>query len=187
MATMVVQLGLATMPLGMERNAPALASGTTSGTSGSMRQAEELSMTVAPAATSRGARRATRRPERSTGRGRCRRGRPSRHPPRRLHRRPTGGSSRRSGPRRDTAWTPPGNGARPGWRAEPHPPAQSLQRWRSAPANCTGRPGGRRPGDQTSSGRRPSSARPSVSSSAYSRSPPTGSPLASRETTTPAG
>src|SRR5271163_529495 len=55
MATMVVQLGLATMPLGMERNSPALASGTTRGTSGSMRQADELSITVAPAATSRGA------------------------------------------------------------------------------------------------------------------------------------
>src|ERR1700679_1420583 len=55
MATMVVQLGLATMPLGMERSSAALASGTTRGTSGSMRQAEELSITVAPAATSRGA------------------------------------------------------------------------------------------------------------------------------------
>ena len=55
MATMVVQLGLATMPLGMERSSAALASGTTRGTSGSMRQAEELSTTVAPAATSRGA------------------------------------------------------------------------------------------------------------------------------------
>src|SRR5271154_1705046 len=55
MATMVVQLGLATMPLGMERSSAALASGTTRGTSGSMRQAEELSMTMAPAAASRGA------------------------------------------------------------------------------------------------------------------------------------
>ena len=33
--------------------------------------------------------------------------------------------------------------------------------------------------------RRPSNARPSVTSSAYSRSPPTGSPLASRETASP--
>src|SRR5258708_10861926 len=55
MATMGVQLGLATMPLGMERSSAALASGTTRGTSGSMRQAEELSITIAPAATSRGA------------------------------------------------------------------------------------------------------------------------------------
>src|ERR1700722_5498093 len=55
MATMVVQLGLATIPLGMVRSSAALASGTTSGTSGSMRQAEELSITMAPAATSRGA------------------------------------------------------------------------------------------------------------------------------------
>src|SRR5580658_1673746 len=55
MATMVGQLGLATMPLGMERSSAALASGTTSGTSGSMRQAEELSITMAQAATSRGA------------------------------------------------------------------------------------------------------------------------------------
>ena len=35
--------------------------------------------------------------------------------------------------------------------------------------------------------RRPSNARPSVTSSAYSRSPPTGSPLASRETARPIG
>ncbi len=55
MATMVVQLGLATMPLGMERSSAALASGTTRGTSGSMRHAEELSITMAPAATNRGA------------------------------------------------------------------------------------------------------------------------------------
>src|SRR3954467_13149681 len=46
---MVEQLGLATMPLGMWRRASALTSGTTSGTSGSMRQALELSMTMAPA------------------------------------------------------------------------------------------------------------------------------------------
>ena len=37
------------MPLGMCRRASALTSGTTSGTSGSMRQALELSMTMAPA------------------------------------------------------------------------------------------------------------------------------------------
>ena len=54
MATMVVQFGLATIPLGMERSAAAFASGTTSGTSGSRRQAEELSITVAPAPASRG-------------------------------------------------------------------------------------------------------------------------------------
>src|SRR6187551_3127476 len=46
---MVEQLGLATMPLGMFFRASALTSGTTSGTSGSMRQALELSMTTAPA------------------------------------------------------------------------------------------------------------------------------------------
>ena len=55
MAAMVVQLGLATMPLGMWSRAWALTSGTTSGTSGSMRQADELSMTMAPAAATRGA------------------------------------------------------------------------------------------------------------------------------------
>ena len=55
MATMVVQFGLATMPLGMWCSASALASGTTSGTSGSRRQADELSMTMAPAAARRGA------------------------------------------------------------------------------------------------------------------------------------
>ena len=55
MATMVVQLGLATMPLGMRARAAALTSGTTRGTSGSIRQADELSMTTAPAAANRGA------------------------------------------------------------------------------------------------------------------------------------
>ena len=55
MATMVVQLGLATMPLGIERRAWALTSGTTRGTSGSMRHAEELSTTMAPAAATLGA------------------------------------------------------------------------------------------------------------------------------------
>ena len=56
MATMVVQLGLATMPLGRCARASAFTSGTTSGTSGSMRQAEELSITVAPACATTGAR-----------------------------------------------------------------------------------------------------------------------------------
>ena len=51
MAAIVVQFGLATMPFGMSSRACALTSGTTSGTSGSIRQPEELSITVAPAAT----------------------------------------------------------------------------------------------------------------------------------------
>ena len=55
-ATMVVQLGLAMMPFGTSSSACALTSGTTRGTSGSMRQADELSMTVAPAAATTGAR-----------------------------------------------------------------------------------------------------------------------------------
>src|SRR5947209_7080047 len=46
---MVEQFGLATIPFGMRRSASAFTSGTTSGTSGSMRQALELSMTTAPA------------------------------------------------------------------------------------------------------------------------------------------
>src|SRR5437879_12341676 len=46
---MVEQFGLATIPLGIFRSASALTSGTTSGTSGSIRQALELSMTMAPA------------------------------------------------------------------------------------------------------------------------------------------
>ncbi len=54
MATMVVQLGLATIPLSMWSRASALTSATTRGTPGSMRHAEELSMTVAPASTMRG-------------------------------------------------------------------------------------------------------------------------------------
>ena len=55
MATIVVQFGLATMPLGIAVSAAAFTSGTTSGTSGSMRQAEELSITVTPASATRGA------------------------------------------------------------------------------------------------------------------------------------
>ena len=41
--------------------------------------------------------------------------------------------------------------------------------------------------DQTSRVRRPENARPKVTSSAYSKSPPTGSPLASRVTVSPIG
>jgi hypothetical protein len=55
MAAIVVQLGLATMPLGRSSRAWGLTSETTSGTSGSIRQAEELSTTVAPAAATIGA------------------------------------------------------------------------------------------------------------------------------------
>lgn len=47
-AAIVVQFGLAMMPLGRFAIACALTSETTSGTSGSLRQAEELSMTTAP-------------------------------------------------------------------------------------------------------------------------------------------
>ena len=54
-AAIVVQFGLAMMPLRASRTAPGLTSLTTSGTSGSIRQAEELSMTIAPAAANRGA------------------------------------------------------------------------------------------------------------------------------------
>ena len=50
------QLGLAMMPR-WSRIAAALISGTTSGTSASMRKAEELSTTVAPARTASGAKR----------------------------------------------------------------------------------------------------------------------------------
>ena len=52
---MVVQFGLAMMPLRASAIACGLTSLTTSGTSGSMRNAEELSMTVTPAAANRGA------------------------------------------------------------------------------------------------------------------------------------
>jgi hypothetical protein len=54
-AAMVVQLGLAMMPLGRSARACGLTSDTTSGTSGCMRHADELSITVAPAAANRGA------------------------------------------------------------------------------------------------------------------------------------
>ena len=55
MATMVVQFGLPTMPFGIEASASAFTSGTTRGTSGSIRHADELSITMAPAAATRGA------------------------------------------------------------------------------------------------------------------------------------
>ena len=55
MPAMVVQLGLATMPLGRWASSCGLTSDTTRGTSGSIRQADELSITVAPAAATRGA------------------------------------------------------------------------------------------------------------------------------------
>ena len=55
MTAIVVQFGLATMPLPMWSSASGLTSETTSGTSGSMRHADELSTTSAPAAAKRGA------------------------------------------------------------------------------------------------------------------------------------
>jgi hypothetical protein len=55
MAAMVVQLGLAMMPLRIPAMACGLTSLTTNGTSGSMRHADELSITTAPASTKRGA------------------------------------------------------------------------------------------------------------------------------------
>jgi hypothetical protein len=55
MAAIVVQFGLAMMPFGMFASACAFTSGTTSGTSGSFRQAEELSITSAPASANFGA------------------------------------------------------------------------------------------------------------------------------------
>ena len=56
MAAMVVQLGLAMIPLGRVASAWGFTSATTRGTSGSERQAEELSITTAPAAATLGAR-----------------------------------------------------------------------------------------------------------------------------------
>ena len=54
-AAIVVQFGLATMPLGMSSRSSGFTSDTTSGTSGSLRQALELSTTTAPASATRGA------------------------------------------------------------------------------------------------------------------------------------
>ena len=54
-AAIVVQLGFAMIPFRAWRTAPGFTSLTTSGTSGSIRQAEELSTTTAPAAANRGA------------------------------------------------------------------------------------------------------------------------------------
>ena len=56
MNAIVVQFGLATMPFGMLSSSWSFTSATTSGTSGSMRQADELSITIAPAAAIAGAR-----------------------------------------------------------------------------------------------------------------------------------
>ena len=50
-----MQLGLATMPLGMSSRSSGFTSETTSGTSGSLRHALELSTTTAPASATRGA------------------------------------------------------------------------------------------------------------------------------------
>ncbi len=50
MKAIVVQFGLAMIPLGVLRTSWPLTSATISGTSGSMRNADELSMTIAPAA-----------------------------------------------------------------------------------------------------------------------------------------
>ena len=52
---MVVQLGLATMPFGIERSSSPLTSGTTRGTSGCIRHAELLSITTGPDAATRSA------------------------------------------------------------------------------------------------------------------------------------
>jgi hypothetical protein len=54
-AAIVVQFGFATMPLAASAIASGFTSDTTSGTSGSRRHAEELSMTTAPASANRGA------------------------------------------------------------------------------------------------------------------------------------
>src|ERR1700728_4522780 len=51
---MAVQLGFATMPLGVLAKAWPFTTGTTRGGSGSIRQADVLSMAIAPAAASRG-------------------------------------------------------------------------------------------------------------------------------------
>ena len=54
-AAMVVQLGLAMMPLGGESVSSGFTSATTNGTSGSIRHPLELSITITPASTKRGA------------------------------------------------------------------------------------------------------------------------------------
>ncbi len=53
-STMVVQFGLAMMPLGRVRASSGLTSLTTRGTSGSIRHAEELSTTTAPCSAATG-------------------------------------------------------------------------------------------------------------------------------------
>ena len=67
MQTMVVQFGLATIPLAMRARSSLFTSGTTRGTSGSIRHARELSITMAPAPATTGAHRATPEPHAEQG------------------------------------------------------------------------------------------------------------------------
>ena len=55
MAAIVVQFGLAMMPFGRLATSASLTSATTRGTSGSIRHADELSITAAPASATFGA------------------------------------------------------------------------------------------------------------------------------------
>ena len=154
MAAMVVQLGLATMPLGIgSRGAWALTSGTTSGTSGSMRQAEELSIDDGAGGGERGAPAPATRPRRPR-RGRCR------------------GRSGRPWPASSTTISVPFHGSvRPADRAEAKKRSSSTGKLRSSSSgshhaadlaggaddtDAHGRPGYRRPTDAPGSGfRRP--------------------------------
>ena len=92
--------------------------------------------------------------------------------PRRGHYGPSGYAGRKLSSRAAlAAWTPTSAGAR-----SARSPRCSSRRWRrSGDGSCRCRRG-------AYSARRPAKARPSVTSSAYSRSPPTGSPDASRVT-----
>ena len=114
MAAMVVQFGLATMPLGMFASVCGLTSATTSGTSGSIRHARRV-VDDDHAGARRTARRApssavaSGREQRDVEAGRSRR---CRVLDRRSRRRSRAACARRSGPKRSTGSRRPGTSAR---------------------------------------------------------------------------
>ena len=143
---MVVQFGLATMPFGRWSSACGFTSATTSGTSGSIRHADELSMTVTPAAATRGAERT-----RAVAAGREQR---DVEPGRigdvgvldgDLRRRSTAACARPNGPRRSTAARRRGSGGRRGSPASRCRPGRWRRRHLHAWAKGYRRPSGATP------------------------------------------
>ena len=165
-STIVVQLGQDAMPFGRSRRSSGLTSATTSGTSGSIRNAAELSMTFAPAAAATGAHSSAIGSSTST----ITRSSPSKHParaPRRSpRRRRTGACGPPTGRRVDPQLGPPGTSAPRGSAASPgrpgrsrrstptFTPIQTLLQLASSNATCSAHRRSRRrtPGPRTRSG-----------------------------------